>query len=317
MAGVGVAQMPGRRVQDAVEAGHEHVLGDIRHEAVVDAREHRAGLGQALRAGAHDASRRRHHHRGRNALVGDVADHEADAPVAELDEVVEVAADRARRAVERGQIPAGERRQLLRQEVLLDQLRDRELLLEAVARADLGLLLAHELADAHRRRRLRGERLEQPAVVGRVVLVGEPAPDVEQADELAVGDQRHDERDAGRPHLGERRRVQVEVRQVDRARGVLEVGDERIVGRDVERLGACERRRDRDGLEARSRARFRAPLTGAAGAARRGGSIDRSLTWHRCTGAPFRKRYGARQRLAVTVTSERPNPLRARGMLAA
>ena len=142
-------------------------------------------------------------------------------PSRQLDEVVEVAADRARRAVERGQLPAGERRQHLRQEVLLDQLRHRELLLEAVAGANLDLLLAHELADAHRRRRLRGERLEQPAVVGRVVLVGEARPDVEQADQLAVGDERDDQRDAGGPHLGERRRVEIEVRQLDRSRGAL------------------------------------------------------------------------------------------------
>ena len=49
----------------------------------------------------------------------------------------------------------------MRQEVLLDEPRDLELLLEALPRARLGLLLAHELADAQRGRRLRGQAVEQ------------------------------------------------------------------------------------------------------------------------------------------------------------
>ena len=43
----------------------------------------------------------------------------------------------------------------------------------------------HELTDAQRRRRLRGEVVEQPAVVGGVVLLGEPRAEVERADQLA------------------------------------------------------------------------------------------------------------------------------------
>ena len=57
----------------------------------------------------------------------------------------------------RGDLPAGQVGQLLGQEVLLDQARDLELLLVALARDRLGLLLADQLSDAQRRRSLRGE----------------------------------------------------------------------------------------------------------------------------------------------------------------
>ena len=113
--------------------------------------------------------------------------------VGQRDEVVEVAADLARRPVVGGDLPARQVGQRAGQEVLLDQPGDLQLLLEALAAADLGLLLAHELADAHRRRRLRGEALEQLAVVAGVLLLGQPRAEVEHPDQLALGDERHDE----------------------------------------------------------------------------------------------------------------------------
>ena len=238
---------------------------DVRAEAVVDAREHRAGLVQPLRAGAQDAPRRRHHHRGRNALVGDVADDEADAAVGEVDEVVEVAADRARRPVERGDLPAGELGQLLRQEVLLDQLRD----LRAPARAGR----ARGSRSAARARAGRRGPPARPARRASRAAGGRPpsspgrrgaAPDVQQADQLAVGDERDDERDArrraSRSSAGE---SSSRCLSSTAPEALWKYGDHRIVGRDVE----SRRRRARPGTAARSIA----GSTTLAGAAERRG----------------------------------------------
>ncbi len=121
-----------------------------------------------------------------------------DAPAGHLDEVVEVATDRPRRAVVGGDLPLRQARQLARQELLLDQGRDAHLLLQALALGGFVRLLADELGDADRGRGLGGERREEPAVVGRVVLLREPRAEVERADQLALGDERHDQRHAGR-----------------------------------------------------------------------------------------------------------------------
>ena len=189
------------------------------------------------RLGAQDRVRPRHDQRRRDALVGHVADDDADPPLAEVDEVVEVAADDPRRAVVRGDLPLREVRQLARQELLLDELRDLELLLVALALGGLGRLLADELRDADGGRGLGGERREQPAVVGRVVLLRQPRAEVERPDELALGHQRHDERDAGGPQLVERGRGELEAR-----RG--RPGRARTGGRrTADRSPGCRRRR--------------------------------------------------------------------------
>ncbi len=125
-----------------VEAGDEHLLGDVRAEQVVDALEHLAGRDDPRPGGAQHAPRGRHHHRGGDALVGHVADDDGDLPVGQLEEVVEVAADLAGRLVVRGDLPAGQVGQLAREEVLLDQRRDLELLLDPLARPRLRRLLA-------------------------------------------------------------------------------------------------------------------------------------------------------------------------------
>ena len=186
-----------------------------------------------------------------HALVGHVADHEADLAVGQRDHVVEVAADLARRPVVGGHLPAGQLRELLGQEVLLDQLGDLELLLEALAGGGLGLLLAHELADPQRRRGLRGEVVEQLAVVGGVLLLGQPRAEVEHADQLALADQRDGELDAGRLQLGQRRRVELQRLDVDRPAGALQVGEQRVVGCDVDRRRIAAGRARRDALRAR------------------------------------------------------------------
>src|SRR5205814_3270763 len=102
----------------------------------------------------------RHYERRGHAVPGDVADDEADPPLGQLDEVIEVAADLRRGAVEGRDLPARQVGQGLREELLLDELRDAELLVDAFAGPDFGFLLAHELGDADGGRRLCGELLE-------------------------------------------------------------------------------------------------------------------------------------------------------------
>jgi len=96
-----------------------------------------------------------------------------------VDEVVKVAAHSAGRAVQGGQGPTWQLRHLSRQEVLLDQASDLELVLDALTGADLQFLLAHQLPDPHRRSRLGGQILEQLAVVGGIILLRQTRSEVE------------------------------------------------------------------------------------------------------------------------------------------
>jgi hypothetical protein len=68
----------------------------------------------------------------------------------------------------------------------LDEARDPELLLDALALLGLLLLLADELGDLHGRCCLGGQVVEELPVVGRVLLLGEARPQVEKPDQLAL-----------------------------------------------------------------------------------------------------------------------------------
>ena len=239
MAGVGEDDLAGGGVEDREQAGHEHPGGHLRDQQRVRAAE---DLGRGVAAaglGSQDRMRPGHDERGRHALVGDIADRDADAPAGHLDEVVEVAADSPRRTVVGRDLPFGQVRQLARQELLLDQGGDPHLLLQALAFGGFLGLLANELGDADRRRGLGGERRQQAAIVRRVVLLGQARPQIERPDQLALGDQRHDQCHAGRPKVRHGRRVQFELRELDRTGGSLEVGEERIGLGDVhgDRIG--------------------------------------------------------------------------------
>ena len=96
-------------------------------------------------------------------------------------------------------------------------------------------LLAHELGDADRRRGLGGEGRQQAAVVGGVVLLGQPRAEVERADQLALRDERDDERDTGLAEGADRRRVELEAGDLDRSGRGLEVGEQRVGLGDVDR----------------------------------------------------------------------------------
>ena len=158
-----------------------------------------------------------------------------DPPVGKRDHVVEVAAHLACGAVAGRDLPAGQIGKLLGQEVLLDQPGDLELLLEALARGGLRLLLAHELGDPQRRRRLAGEVVEQLAVVGGVVLLREARSEVEHPDQLALADERDGELHARGLELAQRGRVELERVDVDGLARALEVGEQRVVRRDLDR----------------------------------------------------------------------------------
>ena len=90
-----------------------------------------------------------HDQRRRDALVGDVTDGDPDAAIGQLHEVVEVAADGARGAVERGDLPLRKVRELAWQELLLDERRHPQLLGEPLALGGFVGLLADELRDAY------------------------------------------------------------------------------------------------------------------------------------------------------------------------
>ena len=87
---------------------------------------------------------------------------------------------------------------MFRQQRLLDQPRHAQFLLQALALLDFCLLLLHQLRHAHGRRRLRGQRVEQRAVVAGVVLLAQPRAQVQQADQVALAQQRHDQLHAAR-----------------------------------------------------------------------------------------------------------------------
>ena len=113
----------------------------------------------------------------------------------------------------------------------MDQARHLEFLLDALALLGLLLLLADELRDLHRRRGLGREVVQELPVVGRVLLLGEARPQVEQPDQLALAHERHDHLDVGGFHGPQGGRVEVELLDLDHPRGASEVGHDGIVGR--------------------------------------------------------------------------------------
>ena len=89
--------MPEGRVDHAAEQGGEHHLPIVGDQEVVG----RLDLGLKIPGGAdhqpHDGLGDRHEQRGRNAFAAHVADGDRDLAPAEIDDVVQIAADLARR----------------------------------------------------------------------------------------------------------------------------------------------------------------------------------------------------------------------------
>src|SRR5215207_1020193 len=82
--------------------------------------EYRAGRHEPRCVTSKDAVGRGHNERSGDALVSDVAGDERDLAVGQREEIVEIAADRARRPVVSCEAPSRKCRQLLREELLLN-----------------------------------------------------------------------------------------------------------------------------------------------------------------------------------------------------
>jgi hypothetical protein len=127
VASVRVAQLSGGCVEHRVEAGDEHVRGDVGVQPVVCPLEHGAGGGELPCFAAQDAVRGGHDEGGGDAFVRDVARDERDPAVWQLEEVVEIAAYLSRRPVVGSEAPAGEGRHLSGQQLVLDHPRGAQL----------------------------------------------------------------------------------------------------------------------------------------------------------------------------------------------
>src|SRR5919112_234795 len=219
------------RLEDGVEAGDEHVGRYVAYDHVVYPLESLARRVEALGGGAEHGAGRGHYYSGGHTLVRHVTDDEAELAVVELQEVVEVAAYLASGLVVSRKLVAGQIRHMFGEEGLLDQARDPELLLDALALLGLLLLLADELGDLHRRCCLGSQVVEELPVVGRVLLLGETRSQVEKPDQLALAHQRHDHLDVGRLHGHKCRRIEVELIDLDHPGGAGEVSHDGIVGR--------------------------------------------------------------------------------------
>src|SRR5262249_4403589 len=154
----------------------------------------------------------------------------------EVYEVVEVAADLARRPVVRRELPARQLRKSAREEALLDELRDLKLLLDPLQGPDLNRLFPNQLANAEGGGCLGGEALEQPQIVAGVVLLAETRPEVQDPDQLALADERDGELHPGLAELAKRRGVELERVDVDGTGRRLEMFDEWVSRGDLDRL---------------------------------------------------------------------------------
>src|SRR5215213_8124790 len=187
--------------------------------------------GESLGRSAEHGAGSRHHQGGGYALVRNITDDEAEPAVVEIQEVVEIAAHLAGGLVVGRYLVAGSVGYVLGEEGLLDQARDPELLLDALAFLGLLLLLADELGYLHGRRGLGGQVVQQLPVVSRVLLLGEARPQVEEPDQLALAHQRHDHLDVGFFHGPQGGRIEVELVDLYHPRGAGEVSHDGIVGR--------------------------------------------------------------------------------------
>ena len=159
VAGVGQRHLLGLHVERQIDPGDEDVVLLALEHRLVDARDgaRRRRLGQRRHAQvARDA---RHQERRRHALARDVADEDADALVIEPEQIVEVAADRIGRPILGDELDPLHRRQLPRQERLLDLLGEQQILLQPLLLERLGVH-ARVLQRHRRLRRQPGQQIE-------------------------------------------------------------------------------------------------------------------------------------------------------------
>ncbi len=164
MPGVDEGELSGREGQHAVEEGDEAVLALLVEQGPVQGL-HEFGRRRARRRlGAQDALGLGHEDRPGNALARRVADRQGDPAVGQLEAVVEVAADLAAGVQVGADVVAGRGRHGLRQEGLLDERGDLQLVVEApVLLGEQPVAFARVADAAH-------EQLGGEAVLDEVVL---------------------------------------------------------------------------------------------------------------------------------------------------
>ena len=118
---------------------------------------------------------------------------------------------------------------------MLNQARDAQFLLQPFTLLRLDLLFAHQLRHAHGRRSLRGEVVEQGAIVGRVVLIAQARAEIQQADQFALRHQRHDQPRARFAQLTQGGRIEMKFVDLDHAGRTAEVGHQRIGRSEIQR----------------------------------------------------------------------------------
>src|SRR5215217_3418051 len=136
---VGVTEASALRLQESVEAGHEHVGWDAGAQRLVDPSEYLARRIRRLGDGAKHAAGRGHYEGCRHALARCVPYYEAKPAVFQLEEIVEIATNLACRVVVGSDLPAFQCRHFLRERGLLDALRHQKLLLDPLTLAYLFL----------------------------------------------------------------------------------------------------------------------------------------------------------------------------------
>ena len=95
--GIGIQQVTGGEVADGQKQGHEHGVVVARAEGVIDPAQDRAAGAVMPGAGLDQGLGHRHQQRRRHPLAGDITDAKGDVVAVEKEEVIEVAADLARR----------------------------------------------------------------------------------------------------------------------------------------------------------------------------------------------------------------------------
>src|SRR4029077_8810486 len=147
MTGVGIAQIAGGAVVNGDEEGGEAIVAGIAHQMFVEAGNELGGAHVFAAVHEHLATQRglqaSHQERGRNSLAGNIGNGNGHVGGAELDEIVVVTADFARRFANGFDLDAGHLRQDSREELVLNFARDGNFVFEALAL----LLLLNQGAD--------------------------------------------------------------------------------------------------------------------------------------------------------------------------
>ena len=129
VAGAGEGHRPLRQIDHAVGHGDEAARIEVLGDDPVHLHQKLARGGVDLAEGQHQPLQLGHVERGGGALAGHVGDEDAELAVADVKEIVVVAADLARGDAQRGHVDPGKIERAARQQRHLDLARDAELFL--------------------------------------------------------------------------------------------------------------------------------------------------------------------------------------------